>query len=281
MNKSLFCIGLAVFLSCGMPSRIARQEIDRILDGAVQALYEEENLLIADHAMAADIKLLEGLIRAYPGMPHYKVLASQALCSYALGFVEDQDTLAAIRLYQKGRSYAGQALGIDWDQIGLDSLESILKKKGKESTPALFWGAFNWSAELYLRITDPEATINLPKIKLMMEKVTADDETYFYGAAHIFWGSYYSMLPEMAGGNIKKSLHHFNRALEISNRRFLLIHYFFLKQYCLTTLEEELFDQMAAEALNFNPADMPEQTLANGIAIRKIQRLVRLKSEFF
>lgn len=274
-------VGLLLVISCGFPSKIARQEIDRILDGAVYALYEEDNLQMAEYAISADIKLLEGLIRAYPLFPNYKILASQALCSYALGYVEDQDTLAAIGLYQKGRNLAGQALQIDLENISMDSLQIKLDHVESWMVPAMFWAAFNWSAEIFLRITDPEATINLPKIKFMMEKVTAMNENYFYGAAHIFWGSYYSMLPEMAGGSIQKSQNHFNKAFEISQRRFLLIHYFYLKQYCLTILEEDLFDQVVSEALNFQLNVLPEQKLANAIAIKKIKRLNLLKSDFF
>ncbi len=280
MKRLLFFL-LFLFISCGIPSRLAKKEIDSIMRGTVTALFEESDAVLAEAALPTGLKLIEGLLYSYPGDINYAILGSQAYCSYSLGYVENRDTLRAIALYHKGMEIAEKILGYDPAQLSPETLNNYVKNTPKEKLPLLFWYAFNWSCAINLQISEPSAAMALTPITIMMDQITLTIPDYYYYSVHIFWGAYYAMLPPLAGGDIEKSRLHFETAFNGNHRNFLLTHYYFLKYYCLTTMDEELFDKTVAEVMAFPLDRYPEFRLANQIAIDRIRDLIKQKENYF
>jgi tetratricopeptide (TPR) repeat protein len=94
-----------------------------------------------------------------------------------------------------------------------EKVEEAIKVVGKEGLPAMYWYAVNlgkWS-----RAKGIAALLgNKDRVKGVLERVLALDETFFHGAPHRYFGIYWSLLP--VGRDLDKSRHHFERSLAIA-----------------------------------------------------------------
>ena len=152
--------------------------------------------------------------------------------------------------------------------------DSIFKSVTSGDADKLFWGAFGWLTWIQQQQGSPEAMADLIIVEKIMARVLELDETTENGAAHVFFGALYGSKPAMIGGDFKRSRHHFERALEISNRSFLLVHTTFAETYCRMTFNKELHDALLQEVLDFPIEQAPENTLTNQIAKRKAKKLL-------
>ena len=94
-----------------------------------------------------------------------------------------------------------------------EKVEEAIQVVGKEGLPAMYWYAVNlgkWS-----RAKGIAALLgNKDRVKGVLERVLALDETFFYGAPHRYFGVYWSLLP--VGRDLDKSKQHFERSLAIA-----------------------------------------------------------------
>ncbi len=270
-----------LFISCSITNKITQQQLNNILDNTITSLYQEKDLELGKYAILSNLKLLEGLSITYKDNDLYNTLLSQAYFSYSIGFIEDYDKKRAVEFYIKGRKFAEKVFKIDLDHISIDSLKQFLDNVPKEKLPAVFWAAFNWSAQIFLQVDKPESYANLAKVQLLMNFVKENNDKYFYGACYVFWGSYYSTLPPMFGGDYNQSKEYFQKAFDISGGNILLFYYYYMKTYCINTMDEDEFENTYKKIINFDLSKFPEQRLANVIAIKKSQLLYKQKDDIF
>ncbi len=94
-----------------------------------------------------------------------------------------------------------------------EKVEQAIKVVGKEGLEAMYWYAVNlgkWS-----RAKGIAALLgNKDQVKGVLERVLELDETFFHGAAHRYFGVYWSLLP--VGRDLGKSQTHFERSLAIA-----------------------------------------------------------------
>jgi len=281
MKQIMVAVLVSFLLQCSIPQKIAQKEIRNIVQSAEIAMFSDDDIQFSEKAIASNIKLIEALAMSYPNEQKYQSLLSQAYCSYAYAFLEEKDPQRAKKFYQRGIDQAAKTLGLDFTLIHPDSLSGALQKIDEDKIDLIFWCAFNWAAKIFLSMTEPAEVKNITYVKELMNWVIEKDETYYYGFAYVFWGSYYAMMPSIAGGDIEKSMQFFNKAFQISNRSFLMVHAFFMQQYCLTLMDEEIFDEIYQEVIEFDMNQLPEQRLTNEIAKNKIIKLYQNKDEFF
>ncbi|MBC8184520.1 hypothetical protein H8E88_25780 [candidate division KSB1 bacterium] len=257
-----------------------------ILDNSMSALYEETDLLLAEQALASDLKLLEGLIKTDPGNEKLLLMASQGFGAYALGFVEDENSERAKNLYLRGKGYGFKILNKNPNfqksiTGSTEDLKQALASFSKKDVPALFWTANNWANWINLNFNNPDALIDLPRVQLLMERVLELDESYFFGGAHLFFATIYAVRPPILGGDIKKSEYHFNRCFNFSSEKFLLPYVYYAQFYLTRQFDEDLFVKTLEKVLN-TPGDiLPGQQLPNAIAKEKARKLLNNKDEHF
>jgi hypothetical protein len=274
------------FFSCSLDRFVIRQSA-ALLDYGVLALYEETDLILAERALASDIKLLEGMVKGDPGNTHLYLLTSKAISGYALGFAEDENPERAKNLYIRARDYGFQAL-VENPDSGKTKIRNPypdfvdwLHSVNIENIAPLFWTAFAWAGWINLSIDNPQALIDLPKVQAMMQRVLDLDETFFFGSAHLFFGSIWGSRPPMLGGNPEKAKENFERNLTITKGNFLMTHVYYAKYYAVKTMNEELFDSLMTH-IEKTPSDvLPGYQLLNVIAKKKAQLLRRNRDIYF
>ena len=276
---------IILFTGCSV-QKLAVRSMSGILDNSMAALYEESDLILAEQAIASDLKLLEGLIKTDPENEKLLLLACQGFGSYALGFVEDNDPGRAKKLYLRGRDYGLRILRKKPDlkkslSGSLEELENALKKLDKKAVPVLFWTANNWASWINLNFSNPDALADLPRVQIIMARVLQLDESYFYGGAHLFFGTIYAVRPPLLGGNIKKAKQHFDRCFEFSQKKFLLPYVFYAQYFLVRQMDQELFIQTLKKVLGTPGNILPGQELPNAIAKNKAKILLKNVDEFF
>lgn len=276
---------LLLIQSCSLDKFVIRQT-GTLLDYGVLALYEETDLILAEHSLASNIKLLEGMVKGDPENEHLLLLTSQALAGYAMGFAEDESPERAKVLYLRSRDYGLRVLRekaefAQSENKPTDDFIVAVSFFDKDDLDALFWTAYAWAGWINLSLDNPQAFADLARVQVMMQRVLDLDETYFFAAAHLFFGSMWGTKPKMLGGDPEKAKDHFERNIEITKGNFLLSHIYYAKYYAMKTFDEELFDQLLNH-VNETPADaLPGFQLLNMMAKEKAARLDSLKEEWF
>ena len=156
--------------------------------------------------------------------------------------------------------------------------EALLGLRAKDGR-YLFWGAFGWLSWVQQQQGSPASMADLIVIEKIMQRLLDLDETIENGSPHLFFGALYGAKPVLIGGDPKRSRIHFERALEISKRSYLIVQTTYAETYCRMTFNQELHDSLLREVLDFPLEKSPSQTLVNQIAKRKASQL--LEEKFF
>ncbi|RME89952.1 MAG: hypothetical protein D6767_07630 [Candidatus Hydrogenedentota bacterium] len=297
-------LALVGFLAsaCSIKKMAIRQMVGTMQES--KKVFEQENDLdLAEVALGSNLKLLEGLQVHDPENAQLNLFLAEGYSSYALAFVEDKfeqyeytdedkadyHRKRAINFYNRARKYAGIVLAdlLDVDdpnkipELEDKDLKARLDKLDKDDIAAVFWYAMSWGSATNLDRENMEALAQLSKIEMMMAKVKEWDPSFYYAGPYMFEGVYYGSRTKMLNGDPERSVKAFKKALEITKKKFLIIPYFYAKTYCVQYQNQKCFE----ENLNYvieTPADiLPEQILANTLAKRKAERLLKLKDELF
>ena len=257
-----------------------------IIDGGFKAMNRETDLRLASQAIPADLKLLDGLILESPDNEKLLLLGAQGYTSYALGFVEDSSKERASMFYKRAKEYGlrilfknesfQKAFGGDLEnfQKSLDEFES-------NDVPAIFWTANAWGSYMNLNRDNVDALADLPKVEAMMTFVLKHDENYFYGGAHMFFGTILASLPTMFGGDTTAARIHFEKAIKASDGKFLMIYYYYASSYAVMTQNKDLFESLLRKVVDAPVDLLPDQNLANEIAKVKSAELLKDEGNYF
>ena len=281
----LFLLSLIFLYSCSLEKFIIRQT-GTLLDYGAESLYEETDLVLAEQALASNIKLLEGMVKGDPENRLLLMLTSQAIAGYALGFVEDETAERAKPLYLRARNYAAKVLlqndfNLTQENILIEDYIQNVKFIEDDDLDALFWAAFTWAGWINLSLDNPQAFIDLPKVEALMNRVLEIDSTYYHGAGLLFFGSVWGTKPKMLGGNPEKAKQYFDRNLKITKGNFLLSYVYYAKYYAAKILDEDLFKNYLNKVKNTPDDVLPGEQFLNAIAKKKADFLLSRTEDIF
>jgi hypothetical protein len=276
-----------IHFSCGVVNTVAVNATTNIVDYGLAAIFEESDLDFAENAIPGNITLLEALYRAKDkDDDHLAFLLVQGYTGYTLGFVEDVDAERAKVLYVRARDYGLKSLkknkkfaeAFDQDQA---AFKKSLEQFGKEDVPMIFWTANAWGNLINVSISDPSVLGDLPKVNAMMEFVLKNEETYFYGSAHLYFAAILATTPKNLGGKPDSARYHFEKCFEIGKNTFVLPHVYMAKSYCVQMQDKELFQRLLTTVEEASLDSLPEQRLVNAIAKRKARKLSEKIDDLF
>jgi len=265
------------------------------------AFEEEGDLELAEKATAGNLKVLEALLKSAPEHEDLLTLLAKSYGGYAYAFVEDRyDALKetnvraakfqkyrASNFYLRAKGYAMKVLKEESSDFkdalsqDFESFENSLDDFDEDDVAPLFWAAYNWGNWLNLNLQSPAAIAAAPRIERMMQKVLTFNETFFFGGPHLFYGVYYGGRPPMLGGNPKKAKAHFEKALSLMDRKFLITQVLYAQYYAAKTGNEVLFKKLLREVIRADANIFPEQKLITAVAKKKARRLLARVEDLF
>ncbi len=280
----LLFIGL-LLVGCS-PSRMALEATLPLVESQILAMQEERDPELAEQAIPANLKILEGLLKQDPDNTWILENLAEGFCGYAFSFLEDTEPARASSLYERGKDYALRATILrtgreKWQGLSLDEWSRALNEVDVSHQSALFWMGQCWGSWLMQNLDSVEAFADIPRLENLMVKVHDLDPAFHHAGPHLFLGAFYGGRSKMLGGNPEKSRHHFEKALELTNDKYLLVRLFFAKTYAVQNQDRKLFESQLQAVLQA-PVDLfPEQRLANQVARQKATKLLGQIDELF
>ena len=287
MMRFIFGLLLITTLLSGCSSRrLAVQATLPLIYSQIISMQEERDADLAEKAIPASLKMLEGLAKEDPENVWILQKLGEGFCGYAFSFIEDSEPDRASALYLRGKNYAFRALEIQsngktWRGLSLDEWSKRLIEVTPSQQPALFWAGQCWGSWLSLNLDSVEAFSSLPRIDGLMNRAVELDPSFHYAGPHLFLGAYYGGRSRMLGGDPEKARNHFEQALKITGGKYLLVSLLYAKTYAVQNQDRGLFIAQLKKVLEASYDVFPEQRLANQIAKRKAAALFREIDELF
>ena len=259
--------------------------VNPLLDPLTLSLQKQTDLQLLQDGVPSLLLLLDGLIASDPDNERLLMTAAKAYGAYATVLYEEGQVERAVTVSSKAKEYGINLLkqlpGLQ--NINNNTLGEIDQSLGKISpgrVGSLFWGTYGWAIWIQYQEGAPAAMADLPIVEQIMLRVVELDESYYYGGAHIFLGAYYGSRPQMFGGNPEASRQHFERALALNDRLFLLTHVAYAETYARTMFDRELYLELLTEVIEQPLADS-DMASSNKMAKVKAEKLIVQIDDFF
>ncbi len=283
-HAALFVLTFA--LSGCSVQHLAIQSLTEVFENGFQALNEESDLLLAEQAIASNLKTIEGVVRSDPDNVRLLFLLSRGYSGYALGFIEDVAPARAREMYRRGKEYGLRILrrndafaaAIDGS---LADFEGMLQTLDDENVQTVFWTAMGWAGYINLSKDDPDALAQMPWVLAMMRFVLEREEQHYYGGAHLFFGTWFAAQPGVLGGDPDSSRYHFLRCIEVGEGKFLLPYVYYARYYAVQVQDSKLFEELLEKVLTTSSDVLPEQRLINSISKRKAEKYLNEIETYF
>ena len=249
------------------------------------ALVNQDDPALVRDGAPAHLLLLEGLLEGDPGNEELLLAAARMYSAHATLFVEDGER--AQSMAERARGYAARALCLrrpdtcGAKDLPFDEFTALVETMDRQDLQALYAYAVAWVGRLQTSGPgDYEALADLPRIAAMMEKVSALDERYDHGQAHVYLGAMNCRLPASLGGRPEKGRIHFERAIALSNGRNLRAQVEYARRCARLNFDRDLHDRLLNEVLAADP-DEPGLTLSNVLAQQQARILLDTSSNYF
>ena len=273
---------LAVLLS-GCSFFISSATLE-MADNLSQTILNSNDLETVEAGAPAYLLMLDSMLERNPEDEPLLRTAANIYTAYADVFVQNGDR--AKKMTDKSLDYALRAVCVH--DSSFCSIRSINFKDFKhqisqcrpKDVPALFTLGSSWAAWIRSHRDDWNAVAEIARVEAVMQRVVEIDEFYQGGAAHVYLGILASFLPPALGGRLDVGRQHFERALEISGQKNLMIKVLYANQYARMAYDRDLHDRLLHEVIAAEP-NVPGYVLSNTLAQQKAQELLDSADEYF
>ena len=149
-----------------------------------------------------------------------------------------------------------------------------------KDVPALHALGAAWTGWIKNRVDDWNAVAEISRVEAVMRRVAQLDEFYQDGEAHMYLGIYSTLLPPALGGKPELGRTHFERALEISGNRNLMVKVAYARRYARLVFDRKLHDRLLKEVLAADP-HVRGHVLINMVAQQQARELLEGADDYF
>ena len=281
---------LAVAASgCSLKKMAVTTVADTLADTGDVFSRDEDPDLIRDATPFA-LKLYESLLESVPRHVPLLVATCSSFTQYAFAFVEtDADALGqdryaeskalrerALKLYLRGKGYCMRAMEVRFPGSGTALLADpsvVMAKARVEDVELLYWTAASWGAAISLGIDRPDLVIDLPTVRVLVDRAMALDETWSTGALHELMISLDS-LPEALGGSPDRAREHFKKAVALQKELSPGPYVALATGISVPAQNRAEYEQLLKTALAIDPEKNPSQRLVTLITQRRARALL-------
>jgi len=278
-----FCILISVFLLSGCSYFITSATVD-MTENLSQAILNNNDLATVKDGAPAYLLMVDSLLYREPDNEPMLREAANIYTAYTNVFVKDQ--ARAKKLTEKALGYALRAICVrrsktcGFREVNFQEFKNILLSLEIKDVPDLFTLGSAWSAWIQMHREDWNAVAEISRVEAIMERVIELDEFYQDGASHLYLGVLATFLPPALGGKPDVGQRHFERALEISKDKNLMVKVLYAQHYARLMFDRELHDRMLNEVLEAK-TDVPGYTLSNTLAQKQARELLKSGEDYF
>ncbi len=283
LRSVLILLILSTILLSGCSLFISSASVD-MTENLSHAILNNDDPATVEAGGPAYLLMVDSMLYRDPDNESLLRSAADIYTAYTDVFVED--TARAKKLTRKALDYALRAICIrrsgacELRQINFQEFEIIISGLSIKDVPDLFTLGSAWSAWIQARREDWNAVAEISRVQAIMERVVELDELYHDGAAHLYLGVLATFLPPALGGKPDVGRKHFDRALDISKNKNLMVKVLYAKHYARLMFDRELHDRFLNEVLEADP-DVPGYGLSNALAQQKARELLDSADDYF
>ena len=275
---------------CSNLNTLMVNQMSPVLQASLPAIEAEEDFEVAQDALPAQLKLLEGFLESSPNNRALLELLARGWGNYAFGFIEDSIehvkksdparaevlTVRGRGIYLRGMNYGLRLLALDDHRFPAvmdespEALEAVLQTINDPNlVPGLFWAGFGLAGAVNLGRDQPELLVRIPQVEVIFTRILELDQNFFYAGPHLALASFYASRIALFGGDLEKGRDHFEQGIQLTNGTFLMHKVLYALYYAHHTQNREIFERLLTEVITAPVDILPEQRLANVIAQRR------------
>lgn len=297
MKSTLVFIALYLLTACSLPISSFSQNLNKavkanndpqtviralpsyliLMDSLLQENEEDKNLLLASSK----------LILAYSGLLSVEsemMMANQnaEINEYQVQLKQQQIK----KLTKKALNRASKAFCLLAEKycgltlIKYTEFEKRLESMGQNELEYLYLLGRAWVAWLQVNTDDWNAMAQIPQIKLIMNHVVEINENWDSAGAHMYLGVLNSLLPNSLGGKPALGKKHFEKAIELSQGKNLMIKVLYAQYYARLTFDKNLHTRLINEVNAYNNSQK-QYILINTLAKEKAKALEAGADDYF
>jgi hypothetical protein len=274
---------LYTMLLCGCSYFISSATVD-MTESLSHAILNSNDPATVEAGGPAYLLMIDSMLYRNPDNESLLRSAADIYTAYTDVFVEDN--ARAKKLTHKALDYALRAICVGRSdactlrQSNFQEFNKAISKMNKNNIPDLFTLGSAWSAWIQAHRQDWNAVAEISRVQAIMERVVELDERYHDGAAHLYLGVLATFLPPALGGKPHVGRQHFERVLEISKNRNLMVKVLYARHYARLMFDRELHDRLLNEVIEAQP-DIPGYALSNVLAQEKARELLDSAEDYF
>jgi hypothetical protein len=278
-----FYILISVFLLTGCSLFISSASVD-MTENLSHAILNNDDLATVKAGAPAYLLMVDSLLYRDPNNESLLRGASNLYTAYTDVFVKDKER--AGKLTDKALEYAFRALCVREPETcgfrtkSFEKFKDILSLLRIKDVPDLFTLGSAWAAWIQIHREDWNAVAEISRVEAIMKRVVELDEFYQDGAAHLYLGVLATFIPPALGGKPDVGRWHFERALEISKNKNLMVKVMYAQYYARLVFDRKLHDRLLHEVLNAK-THVPGYTLINTLAQQRARELLKSGKEYF
>jgi hypothetical protein len=287
-DKSLFVLALvfpliSVFLMTGCSLFISSASVD-MTQNLSRAISNNDDLATVKAGAPAYLLMVDSLLYQDPDNESLLRGAADIYTAYTNVFVKDKER--AGKLTDKALDYAFRALcarkpdTCRFRTKSFKGFKDVLSELSKKDVPDLFTLGSAWAAWIQTHREDWNAVAEISRVEAIMQRVVELDETYRDGAAHLYLGVLATFIPPALGGKPEVGRRHFQRALEISKNKNLMVKVMYAQYYARLMFDRKLHDRLLHEVLDAQ-THVPGYTLLNTLAQKRARELLKSGEDYF
>jgi tetratricopeptide (TPR) repeat protein len=255
-----------------------------MMNNLSKSILNSDDLSTVKTGAPAYLLMIDSLIHKDPNNKNLLRTAAMLYTAYADLFVKD--ITRSKKMSDKALNYAKRAVCLENnDACAIKSktfkeFENIISNMKTENVPALFTLGNAWAGWIMVNKNDFNAIADMPRIELIMQRVTELDKTYRDGAAYLYLGTLASLLPPALGGRPEQAKLFFNKAIQISQGKNLMVKVIYAKMHARMMFDRKLHDKLLNEVLSSDPY-VPGYTLVNTWARMQALELLESADDYF
>lgn len=255
-----------------------------LFKGLSDSLYRQNDLKLVEDGAPSYLLLIEALIDSNPNDRNMLSTGIQLFSAYSQAFVKDQ---ARAKIFtDKAKKWSLMLLRTypmfkTLEHKDFNQYSKWLLTISKKDIPYVFWAADAWILWIIGNTDSIDALIDLPKAKAIIDRIKKLDPEYYYGAPHMFYGMFYSILPESVGGSMEKAQVEFQDALKYSDDKFLLTKVTYAQYYLKAKNDKADFIKILNEVIKADVDKYPDTRLLNLFAKKQASELLNKIDELF
>jgi len=296
MKMQLTVLMSIVILAAGCSfDHLARRQMTRMTLDIVSVYDRETDVELARTTLATSLKLLEGAIISDSNNPALLTAAARGYSRYSWGFIEpefeqaqfDGDTASvsktsarAADFYQRAKEFGVRALLCknhdlaSFETCDLTTFENLLQQLDSINAQALYWTAFAWGNLLRFQIISGNLPTHLIKVRMMMERVTQLENSFYAAQAHTFLGAFYASLPPILGRNMELANKHLAKGIDISKGEFLPARLAYGRYYQFLIGDQDGYRVTLQAIINAPAGNNQSYALDNAVAKAQARKLL-------